>query len=76
MIVALTRLRRAAELASGIPEVAQHLTLALQKFDTAIPGLKPLRDVSEHINEYAMDGGRRKSISRVELEASTLSQDG
>ena len=31
-----------------------------------------MRDVAEHIDEYAPDDGRNKDISRMSLEVSTL----
>ncbi len=75
LIVCLTRLRRAAKLAEGIPEIRSELTVALQEFDKALPHLKRMRDVSEHIDDYAIDRGRESSISRKQLEVSTVSND-
>jgi hypothetical protein len=76
LIVALSRLRRAATIAAAIPGVRQDLTDAIAQFDLALPDLKKLRDVAEHIDEYALDSGRVRSVVRQELEVSTLSDDG
>jgi hypothetical protein len=68
LIVALTKLRRAAELAAKVPEISQRMRAALQKFDAALPRLKKMRDVAEHIDDYAVDSGRDRSINRKSLE--------
>ena len=61
LIVALTRLRRAAKLASDIPEIRELIIPALNAFDLALPGLKKLRNVAEHIDEYAIARWNSKS---------------
>lgn len=73
-IVALRRLRRAAELASRVP-LAQGtgLSVALRDFDNALPQLSKLRNVGEHIDEYAVDGSKRrhKDVDRRFLQVGT-----
>jgi hypothetical protein len=76
LVVALTRLRRAATLASRIPELKASLSAALSAFDATVPNLKQFRDVAEHIDDYARDQGKRKNVARQSLEVSTLSADG
>jgi len=76
LMVALTRLRRAAKLASGIPDCQQSLVPALAEFDASLSALKKLRDVAEHVDDYAIDGGRDRSIKRQALEVSVLSMGG
>lgn len=76
LLLALIRLRRIAQQAAGLPEVAVVLTPALSEFDTTLPGLKLMRDVSEHIDEYAFDKGRKREVKREMLEVSTLDSDG
>lgn len=70
LIVALRRLRRAAELASHVPAVKEKLVTALKRFDDDIPGLKTMRNVGEHIDAYALDDDKRhhKNISRKSLQ--------
>jgi len=71
LVVALTRLRRAAELASKVTTISEQIQVSLKTFDDALPNLKKMRDVAEHINDYAMDNGKDKNISRKSLEVST-----
>ena len=76
LVVALTRLRRAAVIAAKVQETKQIVSDAVKLFDLALPGLKKIRDVAEHIDEYAVDSGRDRSVMRQELEVSLLTQDG
>jgi hypothetical protein len=64
-------LRRAVELAAKVPEISQQMRVALKTFDAALPHLKKMRDVAEHIDEYATDDGRDRSISRKSLEVAS-----
>lgn len=75
LIVALIRLRRAAMIAARVPETKRIVSVAIGTFDAALPGLKKLRDVAEHIDEYAVDSGRDHSVSRIELEAAFPTED-
>lgn len=72
-IVALRRLRRAAEIASRVPKVASELNIAIMKFDKALPMLSTMRNVGEHIDDYALDSPRRryKHITRHSLQVGT-----
>ena len=74
LIVALIRLRRAASLAAKISVVADDIRAALDEFDAALPMLKNMRDVAEHIDDYALDRGRHKDISRKSLEVAIISE--
>jgi len=76
LIVALTRLRRAAQLAARIPQLQASLAAALAQFDSALPDLKQMRDVAEHIDDYALDQGRQKAVARQSLEVSTIEAEG
>jgi len=44
---------------------------ALRTFDAALPHLKKMRDVAEHVDDYAVDDGKDKSISRKSLEVAS-----
>ena len=68
LIVAATRLRRAANLAKRAPETSTQITNALVQFDQSLPGLKKLRDIAEHIDDYSVDKGNDESIDRMYLE--------
>lgn len=70
LIVALTRLRRAATLATKIQRIESNIKDALKEFDLELPNLKTMRDVAEHIDDYAVDSGINKDISRKSLEVS------
>jgi len=76
LVVSLIRLRRAAQLAARVPEIEPALGNAIKQFDRALPGLKTMRDVAEHIDDYALDQGRTTSIVRQSLEVSTLEEEG
>jgi hypothetical protein len=75
LIVALIRLRRAARLAARIPQL-QALGAALAQFDRALPDLKKMRAVAEHIDDYALDQGRQRAVARQSLEVSTMEAEG
>jgi hypothetical protein len=60
LVVALRRLRRAAQLALNVPSVAQQTSSALKRFDDSLPGLAIMRNVGEHIDDYAMDNPKRR----------------
>lgn len=76
LIVALTRLRRAARLAATTPQLHASLGAALAQFDSALPDLKKMRDVAEHIDDYALDQGRQRAVARQSLEVSTMEDEG
>jgi hypothetical protein len=71
LVVALTRLRRAAELAQKVPKLKETMRKAIKDFDAALPSRKKMRDVAEHIDEYAIDWGKDRSVSRKSLEVAS-----
>jgi hypothetical protein len=76
LVVALTRLRRAASLAAECPEIRSVIEPAIRQFDCAVPDRKRMRDVAEHIDDYALDRGRSRSVAHHSLEVSSLNDDG
>jgi hypothetical protein len=60
-VVALRRLRRAAELAASDENPAV-IVQAIERFDEALPKLGLLRNVGEHIDEYSREAGRDPSV--------------
>jgi hypothetical protein len=76
LIVALTRLRRAARLAAQVPELESFLRAAIEEFDSTLPGLKRFRNVAEHVDDYAIDRGREQSVCRQSLEVSSFDAEG
>ena len=75
LVVALSRLRRAAMIATAVPEAKQLVMEAIARFDGSLPGLKKFRDVAEHIDEYAVDSGRIRAVRRQDLEVSTFADN-
>jgi len=73
LIMALTRIRRAAELAAKVPPIKPRIREAIRQFDVALPNRKKMRDVAEHIDEYALDRGWDKNVSRKSLEVASCS---
>ena len=76
LVVSLTRLRRAAKLAASIPEIHPSLDAAIREFDAALPHMQRMRNVAEHIDDYALDRGRDSAIARQSLEVSSMDADG
>jgi len=76
LLLALIRLRRIAQQVADLPEVTVSLTPALTTFDASLPGLKLMRNVSEHIDDYASGKGRNRGVSKEMLEVSTLGPNG
>jgi hypothetical protein len=52
LVSALRRLRRAAALAASIPGLAEEMGKALADFDAALPMVRRLRNISEHLDEH------------------------
>ncbi len=76
LVVALIRLRRAAALAAKVKEIQTSVLNAINEFDTTLPNLKTMRDVAEHIDDYALDQGKKRAILRKSLGVSKMSRDG
>lgn len=70
LIIALCRLRRAAELAQRIRSLSQPVKQAIRELDRALPGLKKMRNIGEHFDSYALDDPQRHdpSVSRGDLQ--------
>jgi len=71
LIVALSRLRRTTRLADKVPFVKAQIESAINEFDQALPFLKKMRDVAEHIDDYAVDTVPKRGhqeVSRKDLE--------
>jgi hypothetical protein len=75
LVVAITRLRRAAGIAAEIPEIKPQISDAIAEFGKALPSLKRFRDVAEHVDDYALNRGRH-AVARQQLEVSCISGDG
>jgi hypothetical protein len=61
LVAALRRLRRAAQLATRVSNTgpAAAVSAALTDFDVTLPGLATMRNVGEHIDDYALNAPTR-----------------
>jgi hypothetical protein len=75
LINALSRLRKAAVLASKVPPIKASIEKAIADFDQIIPDLATMRNTLEHVDEYALDLGRNTRISRKALEVGKISDE-
>ncbi|MFI5300451.1 MAG: hypothetical protein ACHREM_20380 [Polyangiales bacterium] len=77
LIIALRRVRRAAELAKRVGEVRAEIEQAIVAFDAAVPSLPLMRNVGEHIDAYSADAPQRHvtSVSRSEIAVGSWSPD-
>lgn len=71
-ISSLMRLRRAAALAAKADCIKVQIEEALEVFDRSIPNLQDARNVMEHIDEYALDKGHARKVSRKSLEVGSF----
>jgi hypothetical protein len=73
LIVALVRLGRAV--IRAVDETGLRLAMAskLEAFTTATPGLRQMRDVGEHADEYNLSKGRRSDVPRAQVQSWSLS---
>lgn len=80
LVGALWRFRSAIGLAESVPEVAPQVILLLERFDATLPGLRKMRNVLEHADDYGVDnhhfGKRRASHPEVHRQqVQTMSWD-
>ena len=73
LVVALRRLRRSAAIGEGIPAVSAKIKLAIDSFDKRLPDLAKMRNIGEHVDEYAVDAPRRRyrQVDRRQLQVGT-----
>jgi hypothetical protein len=67
LIIALWRLRRAAELACKFSR-GRDIPDALKAFDGALPQLRTMRNVGEHIDDYMAGTGRHRAVTEGMLQ--------
>ena len=74
LIVALRRLRRSAELAIRVSTAKSIVADAIKQFDRELPMLQKMRNVGEHINDYAVDSEKRrhKDVERFSLQVGSF----
>lgn len=77
LVIALRRLRTIATTLEHAPQQWDSVRHAIDEFDARLPWLKRLRDVFEHLEDYAVDSNlRHSSTSRRELQVWSLGEDG
>ena len=74
LLVALVRVERAvARAACEDAAIDQQLRGALDDFRSALPGLRVMRDVAEHADEYNLSKGQRHPVGRSEVQVWSMS---
>ena len=70
LIVALSRLRRSAQIAQSVVTTSTAIHAAIREFDQALPCLKTMRNIGEHVESYAVDDPKRhdKSVGQSQLQ--------
>ncbi len=77
LVIALMRLRRVATTLEHVPKLRDSVRSAIQSFDNRLPWLKRLRDIFEHLEDYAVDSNlRRSDTSRRELQVWSADEKG
>ena len=77
LVISLRRLRTVATTLEHAPQVWDSVRSAIQAFDARLPWLKRLRDVFEHLDDYAVDSNlRRSDTSRKELQVWSFDENG
>ncbi|WP_291380166.1 hypothetical protein [Demequina sp.] len=84
LVVALWRLRMAAEMCKTLSEQDERIVTALATYDAAFPRLKSLRDVLMHYDNYSLENTLRRNkdpetgdyIGRGDVESLRTSPDG
>lgn len=75
LVISLRRLRTAASTLEHAPEVWDSVRRVVQAFDERLPWLTRLRDVFEHLEDYAVASNLRKT-SRRELQVWSGGENG
>jgi len=77
LVIALRRLRTTATTLEHAPQLWETVRYTIDAFDARLPWLKRVRDVFEHLEDYAVDSNlRRSSTSRRELQVWSRHEDG
>jgi hypothetical protein len=72
LVVSLRRLRLAGQLAARSDSGRAPVKAALREFDNALPDLRKMRNVGEHIDEYAVEAGRDREVDRRQLQVGSF----
>lgn len=82
LIEALWRFRRAVAIAKSVRAASPDVVLLVENFDAALPGLRRMRNVLEHVDDYAIDAqhfgkNRRgdKGVFRAQVQVGGVLDD-
>jgi hypothetical protein len=76
LVVSLQRLRQAAALGERSTRYRAEIEAAIAEFERELPQLRRMRNVGEHIDEYALGLGRDQTVERRALLVGGMSDDG
>lgn len=78
LAIALQRLRKTVKTLEHVPQLREKARIAGHSFDESLPWVKRLRDVFEHIEDYAVDSNKRhtKTTSRQDLQVWSADSNG
>ena len=68
LVISLRRLRLAAVLATKHQASRAAVKRAVETFDEVLPSLRRMRNIGEHIDEYAIEKGHDRQVDRRQLE--------
>jgi hypothetical protein len=71
-IISLRRLHRAAARAATPNSSRSTVGDAIRQFERALPDLRRMRNVGEHLDDYAMDRGNDRQIGRRDLQVGSF----
>lgn len=74
-ILALTWLEKSTREMGKYPVWFPSIQIARDRFKKAIPNLELMRNVSEHIEEYMFDRGKKSHVKRDQLQVSQWSKE-
>jgi hypothetical protein len=72
LIIALWRLRSAGELALRTNSDRASIRTAIEDFDSAVPGLRRMRNVGEHAGDYVINRGHDRDVRSESLQAGSF----
>lgn len=83
LIGALARFDNAVSIAENVPTITGRIVLIRKEFANKVPGLRKMRNVLEHAEDYAVDAQHfgsnrrgRKEVFRQQLQVGSWTQEG
>ena len=75
LAIALQRLRKIAKSLEYVPQLRDRARSAGRTFDESLPWVKRVRDVFEHLEDYAVDSNRRHTKTTLRQDLQVWSAD-